>query len=178
MDDFWVFGYGSLMWNPGFVFSESRQALLAGYRRALCVRSYVHRGTPERPGLVLGLDQGGSCRGMAFRVEASDRDGVIDYLRERELVTSIYIERRVPIRLDTGKKVTALTYVIDRRHEQYAGALDPRHAADTVLAATGKSGPNEAYVRNTVEHLRSIGIRDHRLERVIAEMGKPAQAGS
>ncbi|MGR6429585.1 gamma-glutamylcyclotransferase [Rhizobium sp. PAMB 3174] len=178
MDDFWVFGYGSLMWNPGFVFSESRQALLAGYRRALCVRSYVHRGTPERPGLVLGLDQGGSCRGIAFKVEPHDRDSVIDYLRERELVTSVYLERSVPIRLDNGRKVRALTYVIDRRHEQYAGALDPLHAAGTVLSATGRSGPNEAYVRNTVEHLRGIGIRDHRLERVIAEMGRLAQAGS
>ena len=99
MDEFWVFGYGSLMWNPGFEFMERAEALVYGYRRSLCVRSFVHRGTRENPGLVLGLDRGGACRGMAFRISAEKWDEVIDYLRARELVTNVYLERRVRLQL-------------------------------------------------------------------------------
>src|SRR5690606_37922744 len=102
MGDFWVFGYGSLMWHPGFAHVETRKARLNGYRRALCVSSHVHRGTPDRTGLVLGLDRGGSCIGLAFRVPADLRNEVMAYLRERELVTSVYLERSLRIRLDTG----------------------------------------------------------------------------
>ena len=116
MDDFWVFGYGSLMWNPGFAFEEKAAARAFGYRRSLCVRSWVHRGTQARPGLVLGLDHGGSCRGMAFRVPAADKGDVVDYLRERELVTHVYRERIMPVLLSDGRRVPALTYVIDRGH--------------------------------------------------------------
>src|SRR5690606_31673486 len=93
MNDFWVFGYGSLMWNPGFPYQESVQAQIFGYRRSLCIHSHVHRGTPENPGLVLGLDRGGSCRGIAFRVSHEDRHEVLAYLRERELVTHVYKEK-------------------------------------------------------------------------------------
>ena len=100
MSDFWVFGYGSLMWRPGFAFVESVTAHLAGEHRALCVYSWVHRGTPEQPGLVLGLDRGGSCRGVAFRVDGGRRDEVVAYLREREMVTSVYREVWRTIRLD------------------------------------------------------------------------------
>ncbi|HET7413468.1 MAG TPA: gamma-glutamylcyclotransferase, partial [Pararhizobium sp.] len=96
MDDFWVFGYGSLMWRPGFDFIEASEARAFGFRRSLCVRSHVHRGTPERPGLVLGLDFGGSCRGMAFRVASENQAAVMAYLRARELVTHVYEERIVP----------------------------------------------------------------------------------
>jgi hypothetical protein len=108
MDDFWVFGYGSLMWRPGFAHEETRQARLFGYHRALCVRSFVHRGTPERPGLVLGLDRGGSCHGVAFRVRPADRDTVTEYLRARELVTNVYLETTRKVRLDDGRDVRAL----------------------------------------------------------------------
>lgn len=166
MGDFWVFGYGSLIWNPGFAHVETSRARLSGYRRALCIHSWVHRGTQERPGLVLGLDRGGSCIGLAFRVPADLRDEVMAYLRERELVTNVYLERQVNLRLADGRKVDAVTYVADRAHQQYAGALDEIHAADIVRRAVGKSGDNGSYVRSTIEHLRALGIRDHWLEGV------------
>jgi len=166
MDEFWVFGYGSLMWNPGFPYVEKSVAHVFGYRRSLCVRSHVHRGTPERPGLVLGLDRGGSCRGIAFRVSGEDRPEVLDYLRERELVTHVYKERLLPVLLGDGRRVGAVAYVVDRGHLQYAGALEVAEAAEIVRLATGKSGPNHAYVVNTVAHLREMGIRDHWLEGV------------
>ncbi|QDZ02999.1 gamma-glutamylcyclotransferase [Nitratireductor mangrovi] len=166
MGDFWVFGYGSLIWRPGFAHVETRRARLHGFRRALCVRSYVHRGTPERPGLVLGLDRGGSCVGLAFRVPGDLREEVVAYLRQRELVTNVYVERILPITLDHGERVEGLSYVVDRGHEQYAGRLDAGHAAEAVIGAVGQSGRNEEYVLNTVEHLAALGIRDHWLEDV------------
>ncbi|ABR61377.1 gamma-glutamylcyclotransferase [Sinorhizobium medicae] len=170
MDEFWVFGYGSLMWNPGFRFEEKLTARAFGYRRSLCVRSWVHRGTELRPGLVLGLDYGGSCVGTAFRVESAQKTGVIDYLRERELVTHVYKERTMPVLLSDGRRVPALTYVIDRSHAQYAGALRAEEAAAAVAVAIGKSGPNSEYVLNTLQHLREMGIRDHWLEEVAARL--------
>jgi cation transport protein ChaC len=176
MGDFWVFGYGSLIWRPGFAHVETRRARLFGYRRSLCVYSFVHRGTRQRPGLVLGLDRGGSCIGLAFRVPGDLRDEVLAYLRERELVTSVYLERMVDVRLDGteaaktertgGKTVKAVAYIVDRAHEQYAGALDATHAASVVRGAVGQSGRNEDYVLSTIEHLQALGIRDHWLEEV------------
>jgi len=166
MGDFWVFGYGSLMWRPGFAHVETRRARLHGYRRALCVSSWVYRGTQARPGLVLGLDRGGSCVGLAFRVPGELRDEVLAYLRDRELVTSVYLERMLSVRLDGGDTVQAVSYIVDRAHEQYAGALDPADAAAIVSGAVGKAGPNEEYVINTLEHLRALGIRDDWLEEV------------
>ena len=127
MGDFWVFGYGSLMWRPGFAHVETRRARLMGFRRSLCIRSFVHRGTEQRPGLVLGLDRGGSCVGLAFRVPGDLRDAVLAYLRERELVTSVYLERSLAIQLDQGEKVEAVCYIADRNHRQYAGKLDAAH---------------------------------------------------
>ncbi len=165
-EEFWVFGYGSLMWNPGFEVEDSQPARLHGFRRSLCVRSWVHRGTPEKPGLVLGLDRGGSCRGMAFRVAPQRWHAVLDYLRERELVTHVYKERTLPVTLAGGVRKPALAYVIDRAHHQYAGALTVEDAAATVSTAWGKSGPNTEYVANTLAHLREMGIRDHWLEEV------------
>ncbi|PWV98093.1 cation transport protein ChaC [Hoeflea marina] len=169
-NDFWVFGYGSLMWRPGFDHVETRMALLRGYHRALCVWSHVHRGTPERPGLVLGLDRGGSCRGLAFRVLGQDRDAVMAYLRARELVTSVYLETSHRVRLETGIDVQAVAYVVDRRHVQYSGPLSTEDAVRSVRGAVGQSGPNEAYVRNTVDHLRGLRIRDHRLEAIVGAL--------
>ena len=166
MGDFWVFGYGSLIWRPGFAHVETQRARLHGYRRSLCVYSFVHRGTPERPGLMLGLDHGGSCVGLAFRVPGELRAEVIAYLRERELVTNVYLERTLKIRLNGGGMVEAVAYIVDRGHEQYAGALDAAHAAAVVRGAVGQSGNNEDYVLSTLEHLEALGIRDHWLEDV------------
>ncbi|RWP73956.1 gamma-glutamylcyclotransferase [Mesorhizobium sp.] len=181
MGDFWVFGYGSLIWRPGFAHVETRRARLHGYRRSLCVYSFVHRGTRERPGLVLGLDRGGSCIGLAFRVPGDLRNEVISYLRERELVTNVYLERTLSVRLDGGgmnggdtnggETVSAVAYVVDRAHEQYAGALDAADAATVVSGAVGQSGKNEDYVLSTLEHLEALGIRDHWLEEVAKRIG-------
>jgi cation transport protein ChaC len=166
MGDFWVFGYGSLMWRPGFAHTETSRARLFGFRRSLCVWSHVYRGTPERRGLVLGLDRGGSCVGLAFRVPHELRDEVLAYLRDRELVTSVYLERMLPIRLESGETVAAVAYIVDRGHEQYAGNLDEPTAASIVSGAVGQAGPNEEYVLNTIAHLKALGIRDHWLEEV------------
>lgn len=166
MDEFWVFGYGSLMWNPGFPFEERQPARVHGFRRSLCIWSVAHRGTMEQPGLVMGLDRGGSCRGVAFRVADSDRDEALDYLRKRELITNVYQEREVMVGLPENRRRQAVTYVVDRRHSQYAGHLDVAEAARIVARSHGQSGPNDAYVLNTIEHLHQMGIRDLWLEEV------------
>jgi glutathione-specific gamma-glutamylcyclotransferase len=168
MGDFWVFGYGSLMWRPGFAHVETERARLSGFRRSLCVYSWVHRGSRERPGLVLGLDRGGSCVGLAFRVPGDLSEEVVAYLRERELVTNVYLERLLSVRLANGTDVRALCYVVDRDHEQYAGRLTAEQAAEVVSGGVGRSGRNEEYLFNTVEHLKALGIRDHWLESVAA----------
>jgi cation transport protein ChaC len=170
MGDFWVFGYGSLIWRPGFAHLETRRARLFGYRRSLCIYSFIHRGTRERPGLVLGLDRGGSCVGLAFRVDGAARDEVISYLREREQVTSVYLEKTLTARLETGETVETVAYVADRAHEQYAGALSETEAAALVHGAVGQSGRNEDYVSSTVEHLHRLGIRDRWLEGVATQV--------
>src|SRR3954470_16842984 len=166
MGDFWVFGYGSLIWRPGFAHVETSRARLYGFRRSLCVYSWVHRGTEQRPGLVLGLDHGGSCVGLAFRVPGELRDEVVAYLRERELVTKVYLERLLPVRLASGETVDALCYVVDRAHRQYAGNLSVEEAAKLVAGSVGQSGRNEDYLASSVEHLKALGIRDHWLESV------------
>lgn len=176
MDDFWVFGYGSLMWNPGFVFEQRVAARVFGFRRSLCVRSYVHGGTPQQPGLVLGLDRGGSCLGVAFRVAEQHWAEALDYLRRRELVTNVYLERQLPAVLPGRRQVTAVSYVVDRRHAQYAGALAVDEAAEIVSRAKGQSGPNEAYVTNTLVHMREAGIHDPCLEAIDAAVRARVQA--
>jgi len=158
--DLWVFGYGSLIWRPGFAFEESVQARLRGYHRSLCVFSHVHRGTPERPGLVLGLDRGGVCRGLAFRVAASRAQETVDYLRAREQATSVYLERHVPLKLEDGRQVRGIVYVADRKHLQYAGKLPAEQLLKLVREGRGQSGENPDYVLQTHEHLRKMGIFD------------------
>lgn len=158
--DLWVFGYGSLIWRPGFAFAESRQARLHGYHRSLCIFSHVHRGTPEQPGLVLGLDRGGVCRGLAFRVQAAQAPETIAYLRAREQATSVYVERHVTVRLDDGRHVGAMVYVADRKHLQYAGKLPQEELLRLVRQGRGESGENPDYVLQTDEHLRRMGIFD------------------
>ncbi len=164
--DLWVFGYGSLMWRPGFAFVERHRGHLHGYHRSLCIFSHVHRGTPDAPGLVLGLDRGGRCRGVAFRVLAENVPATIEYLRAREQITSVYIERHVHVRLDDGRRVPALTYVADRRHSQYAGRLPEADVMRLVRQGVGLSGANPDYVRATHEHLIEIGVSDRILAKI------------
>jgi len=159
----WVFGYGSLMWNPGFPHEQAQLARIHGYHRAPCVWSWVHRGTQSRPGLVMGLDRGGSCVGVAYRVAAADRAAAAIYLYERELVTHVYIPVISPIRIDAVGVVPALTFVVDRQHAQYAGKLSPAEAASTILGAVGRSGANPDYFANTIAHMDELGIRCQRL---------------
>lgn len=175
-EDLWVFGYGSLIWRPGFDFVERRDARLIGAHRALCIYSHVHRGTPEKPGLVLGLDLGGACRGVAYRVAQQNRAKVIDYLRGREQVTSVYREamRSVILLGDNERRVSALCYMIDRGHVQYAGRLDLATQLHLVRQGHGQSGPNREYVLSTVQALENLGLRDRDLH-LLAEKLKGAQ---
>lgn len=163
----WVFGYGSLIWKPGFDYLAAEKALLRGVHRRLCIYSHRHRGTPERPGLVLGLERGGACVGMAFKVAPDAWTQVRDYLREREQVTGVYREALRAVRLASGQSVTALTFIADPGHVQYAGRLSIEDQLALVDGASGQAGPNIDYVVNTVEHLRAIGITDHPLERLV-----------
>jgi len=170
--DLWVFGYGSLMWRTGFDFLERRQAKLVGAHRALCVYSHVHRGTPERPGLVLGLDRGGSCRGVAFRVAKESASATLAYLQERELVTKVYKEAVRPVDFLDGAsaRVRALCFLVDRSHPQYAGTLSLEEQLHFVRQGHGRSGANPQYVSETVKHMRELGIRDEALEWLVARL--------
>ncbi|HVV39915.1 MAG TPA: gamma-glutamylcyclotransferase [Nitrobacter sp.] len=163
--DLWVFGYGSLMWRPGFAFIEQVPARLIGEHRALCVYSFDHRGTPEKPGLVLGLDRGGACRGIAFRVAARDREATIAYLRSREQTTHVYREvmRSVWLENEPRERVSALAYVVDRGHVQYAGRLSLAEQVRYVRQGHGRSGNNRDYVLSTVTSIEAQGFRDSRL---------------
>ncbi len=176
--DLWVFGYGSLMWRPGFDFDGVETARLRGFHRSLCIFSHVHRGTPECPGLVLGLDRGGSCVGRAFRVPAALRAETVDYLRAREQATSVYLERLLWLRLGDGVPVQGLVYVADRRHPQYAGALAPDEQLRLIRQGHGISGPNGDYVCSTVAALGDLGIRDRRLGWLAGELAPGAEAAA
>jgi glutathione-specific gamma-glutamylcyclotransferase len=166
--DLWVFGYGSLMWRPGFEFIEQVPARLIGEHRALCVYSFDHRGTPEKPGLVLGLDRGGACRGVAFRVAPKLRGKTVEYLRGREQTTNVYreVSRSVWLGNDPRQRVSALTYVVDRGHVQYAGRLSLAEQLRLVQQGHGRSGNNRDYVLSTVRSIEAQGFRDEQLHRL------------
>ena len=178
----WVFGYGSLMWRPGFPYLEAQRAHLVGYRRCFSVYSIHHRGTRARPGLVLGLDRGGACTGMAFRIAPQEAEGVRAYLRAREQVEGVYRSVHVPVTLsETRREVTALAFVVERSHQNYAGRLPVAMQARIIAAAAGISGANIDYLANTLSHLREMGLRERELERVHALVGafagRDGQAG-
>ena len=156
-DDFWVFGYGSLMWHPGFPHLEVRKAYLHGYHRSFCVYSHRYRGTPERPGLVLGLDRGGCCVGLAYRVPAAEGEEVLDYLYGRELITGVYIPRWLHVITDDGA-VTAAGFVVDRSHGQYAGRLSLNETAELIAQGKGQRGSGREYLTRTVHHLEALGL--------------------
>src|SRR6516225_7485537 len=160
--DLWVFAYGSLMWRPGFSYLERVPARLIGLHRALCVFSFVHRGTPERPGLVLGLDRGGMCRGIAYCVAAASRADTLHYLRAREQVTTVYVETTRQIQLEdhARRRIRAVCYLVDRSHVQYAGRLTLAESLHHVRQGYGKSGANRDYVLETVRALETLGYRE------------------
>jgi cation transport protein ChaC len=173
--DLWVFGYGSLMWDPGFDYVRSQPALLRGYHRAFCVTSTRYRGTPERPGLVLGLDRGGSCRGIAFLVPDADVEPVLHALWEREMPGRVYSPRVVSIDLG-GARASALTFVADRGQDGYMGRLEVDEMARTIAECSGARGPNADYLFNTLRHLDAAGIRERRLyalARAVQALQKP-----
>ncbi|MCA0042749.1 gamma-glutamylcyclotransferase [Celeribacter litoreus] len=162
---FWVFGYGSLMWNPGFEFVERVPARLEDYARSFCMWSIHHRGTPEEPGLVLALDAvaGQCCHGLAFRIGPEVAAKALEDLRERELVSSAYLERQETLHLEDGRTVEALAYVVDTAHEQYTGALSLDEQAEVIARATGGRGPNTEYLFSTAMHLAELGMEDPEL---------------
>lgn len=165
--DLWIFGYGSLMWDPGFPYVQWAPALIYGYHRALCISSHRWRGTPERPGLVLGLDRGGACRGIAFLVARADRGPALEALWAREMRRRVYRPRFLRARLP-DKEVCALAFIADPKHTGYAGGLSIRQTAERVANCCGARGANLEYLARTVAHLRELGVLDHNLQRVLA----------
>lgn len=174
----WFFGYGSLMWRPGFAFDAFEPARLDGWHRALCILSTHYRGTVERPGLVLGLDRGGSCVGRAIGVGEDRAEEVLAYLDARELLGNyVYDRRRLPVTiLRDGSAAEAWCYLAKPEHEAYRGGLEPADVLAHVSAGHGLSGSNADYVRNTVAHLAEIGIREPALELLVAELAPAAHA--
>ncbi len=166
-EDLWVFGYGSLMWRPDFEFTEKHIAHVQNFHRSLCILSHVHRGTVDKPGLVLGLDRGGSCTGIAFRVSAHLRDKTISYLRAREQATNVYIETWLPIQINGKSDVSALTYIVDTSHHQYCGILSDQEKLSLIRNGHGISGANPDYVRSTYLHLKEMGIEDDDMARLV-----------
>jgi len=176
-DGFWVFGYGSLVWNPGFEYQDRQIARLDDYARSFCMWSIHHRGTVENPGLVLALDaaKGTYCDGVAFYVGATSANATLATLRERELISSAYVEKIHTIQLRNGKKVMALTYVIDPEHEQYCGGMALEAQAKIIANAVGGRGPNPEYLHNTAAHLAEIGLEDSELNWLSARVHAMAQ---
>jgi cation transport protein ChaC len=162
----WVFGYGSLLWNPGFEVAESVIGTLPGYARSFCMRSIHHRGTEENPGLVLALDEhpDTACEGIALRVEPGQEAETLAYLRERELISSAYVERTLTVHLNDNRDVEAVVYVIDEAHVQYCGGLPLEEQAQIIAIAVGGRGPNTEYLYNTADHLAEVGLHDPALE--------------
>jgi cation transport protein ChaC len=175
-EDFWIFGYGSLMWDPGFPHLASAPALLRGYHRAFCIYSHRYRGTPERPGLVLGLDRGGGCRGRAFHVAAGDGHAVMRYLHDREMSGGVYLPRWIPVEI-AGMRRPAMAFVADRSHDHYAGKLDEGRLVALIRQGHGGRGSNRHYLAETVRHLDELGIRESRLHRLLQLVEEASAAG-
>ena len=175
----WVFGYGSLLWNPGFEPVEQVRADLPGYRRSFCMLSIHHRGTPDDPGLVLALDEAeaaDSCAGLALRVDEREAEHGLQELRARELISSAYVEKWVDLPLADGRRARAVTYVVDREHAQYCTyALDQQ--AEIIARAVGGRGQNQEYLFKTADMLRDLGIPDPQLDylaKTVANLTKSA----
>lgn len=162
MQTLWVFGYGSLIWDPGFPVAERRIARASGWHRSFCMRSVHHRGSISSPGLVLALDakEGAICDGVAFRVTDGQEAATLQALRDRELVSSAYVEAKLALACADGSTLTALAYVIERHHAQYCGGLALEEQAQIIAHATGGRGTNRDYLWSTAAHLADLGIAD------------------
>ena len=165
--DLWVFGYGSLMWSPGFRHAEQRAGLVRGYHRALCILSNRYRGTPEKPGLVMGLCRGGSCWGMAFRVPAARVRRVLRALWKREMLNKVYVPTLVPVTVGPRRRIRALAFVADTSHRQFVRELNLHGRARLVAQGIGQRGRCVDYIRNTLEHMLELGVNDPHLARVL-----------
>lgn len=161
LGDLWVFAYGSLLWKPGFEPEDREPARLEGYHRRFCVLSRIYRGTPQLPGLVLGLAAGGDCHGLALRIGRARLEETLDYLWDREMQTGIYFARQLSLVLGReGRTGTALAFVVNPDHEQFCGSLDDDAAADRIVTASGTCGSNLDYFLNTIELLNEHGLPD------------------
>ena len=165
--DLWIFGYGSLMWSPGFRYAERKAGIVRGYHRALCILSSRYRGTPEKPGLVVGLCRGGSCWGMAFRVPAARVRRVLAMLWRREMLNRVYVPTLIPVALGPARRVRALAFVADTAHRQFVRELDLHGRARLVAQGVGQRGRCVDYIRNTLEHMLALGVTDPHLARVL-----------
>jgi cation transport protein ChaC len=175
-EDLYVFGYGSLIWKPGFEHAGTHPGLLRGFHRRFCLWSRLYRGTPAAPGLVLGLDRGGACRGLVFRVPGHAAAPVLSYLDAREIPQGedVYVRRRLPVQLlDQGRVVRAVAYVANRRHPSYCRPC-PRTAAATIARGVGQAGTNRDYLLHTVSHLDAMGVRDAGLDRIASLLEEQA----
>ncbi len=166
-DELWIFTYGSLMWDPEFRFKTSAPALLHGYHRAFCIYSSRYRGTVAAPGLVLGLDRGGACKGTAYCVAAADIPDALETLWQREMRRRIYVPRLLPVGVGTQRR-TALTFLANRSHDGYAGRLEFDDTAAIIAACRGERGPNIDYLVNTLRHLDALGVHDRHLHDLLA----------
>ena len=164
----WIFGYASLMWKPGFSFVEAQPALLCGYHRALCVYSTRYRGTPEKPGLVMGLDRGGSCKGRAFLLAANDVPQVMDYLYDREMDTNCYQPKFINVRLGDDRRVSAYNFIVRRDHQQYTGKLSIEQTVKLVRQGVGPMGTALEYLQSTLDHLDELGMVEGPLHDICA----------
>ncbi len=175
-EDIWVFAYGSLLWDQGFDFVDSVPAQLYGYHRQFCIYSWIYRGTEAHPGLVLGLDRGGSCLGRAYRVAARKAGHVLGYLWDREMTSNVYMHRLLLARC-RGRSIACHTWAADRAHPQYAGRRPIAETAEIIAGATGQGGANHDYLRNTVAHLDALGIGDGPLHRLLDLVDRRLEAG-
>lgn len=169
-ENLWVFGYGSLMWRPDFEFVGRYPATLYGWHRAMCILSTVYRGRPGKPGLVLGLDRGGSCRGLAFQIAAAGAEEVRKRIFDREMITGVYRPRFAPARLADGRTVPVYIFTVRKEHEQYAGGLSPADTARLIRQGHGESGSSRDYLARTVENMTALGIVKSELHNLLARV--------
>ena len=165
-EDIWLFAYGSLIWSPMIHFVEQRHAELYGFHRQFCMQTKMGRGTPDRPGLMLALENGGSCKGIAYRVAAKDREQELKVIWNREMVGGSYTPKFVKLHTGVGSKkeiVRAIAFTMNHDHENYIGKLAVAEVAETLAYAEGPLGKGEDYLFNTVSHLEELGLVDHHL---------------